>query len=178
MLRDDFPESSKQQLQQQFELLDPVRLLKHIRDEQDAIVAISENLAPPTLSEDLQKFVSSLATAWRSGEVRPTHRREPKPGRWWRTRQDPFAEVWPVLLSWLEEKPDLEAKEMLKRLQATSYGSFSAGQLRTLQRRVRVWRMRIARELVYGPNSEINRKLGEECLHISGEGASAPSSGV
>src|SRR5829696_7307720 len=55
----------------------------------------------------------------------------------WRTPQDPFAEVWPVLLSWLEEKPDLEAKEMLKRLQATSYGNFSASQLRTLQRRVR-----------------------------------------
>ncbi len=153
LVRDDIPESSKQQLQQQFELLDPVRLLKHIRDAQDAIVAISANVTPPPLSEDLQKFVSNLATAWRSGEVRPTHRREPKPGRWWRTRQDPFAEVWPVLLSWLEEKPDLEAKEMLKRLQATSYGSFSAGQLRTLQRRVRVWRTRIARELVYGPNA-------------------------
>ena len=161
-LRDDIPENSKQQLQQQFELLDPVRLLKHIRDAQDAIVAISENLTPPPLSEDLQKFVSGLATAWRSGEVRPTHRREPKPGRWWRTRQDPFAEVWPVLLSWLEEKPDLEAKEMLKRLQATSYGNFSAGQLRTLQRRVRVWRTRIARELVYGPNAAVaETKSGE-----------------
>jgi len=114
------------------------------------------------LSDDLQKFVSGLATAWRSGEVRPTHRREPKPGRWWRTRQDPFAEVWPVLLSWLEEKPDLEAKEMLKRLQATSYGNFSAGQLRTLQRRVRVWRTRIARELVYGPNAALAQaKSGE-----------------
>jgi hypothetical protein len=148
---DDIPENSKQQLQQQFELLDPVRLLKHIRDAQDAIVAISANLAPPPLSEDLLKFVSSLATAWRSGEVRPTHRREPKPGRWYRTRKDPFAEVWPVLLSWLEEKPDIEAKEMLKRLQATDYGSFPDGQLRTLQRRVRVWRTRIARDLVYGP---------------------------
>ena len=63
--------------------------------------------------------------------------------------------MWPVLLSWLEEKPDLEAKEMLKRLQATSYGNFSAGQLRTLQRRVRVWRTRIARELVYGPNAAV-----------------------
>ena len=98
---------------------------------------------------------------WRSGEVRPTHRREPKPGRWWRTRQDPFAEVWPVLLSWLEEKPDLEAKEMLKRLQATGYGNFSDGQLRTLQRRVRVWRTRIARELVYGPNAAAEIKSGE-----------------
>jgi hypothetical protein len=86
----------------------------------------------------------------KSGEVRPTHRREPKPGRWWRTRKDPFAEVWPVLLAWLEERPDLEAKEMLKRLQASGYGEFPDGQLRTLQRRVRLWRMRIVRQLVYG----------------------------
>jgi len=54
-------------------------------------------------------------------------------------------------LSWLEESPDIAAKEMLKRLQGTGYGNFSEGQLRTLQRRVRVWRTTIARELVYGP---------------------------
>lgn len=154
-------------MQQQFELLDPVLLLKHIRDAQDAIVAISENLTPPPLSEDLQKFVSSLATVWRSGEVRPTHRREPKPGRWWRTRKDPLGEVWPVLLSWLEEKPDLEAKEMLKRLQATNYGRFSAGQLRTLQGRVRVWRTRIARDLVYGPNAAASETKAGEYVAVS-----------
>ncbi len=101
----------------------------------------------------MQKFVSSLATAWRSGEVRPTHRQEPLPGRWWRTRPDPFAEVWPVLLGWLEEKPDMEAKEILKRLQASGYGSYTNGQLRTLQRRVRVWRASIARELIYGADT-------------------------
>ena len=153
LLREDFSEDTKQLLRDRFQLLDPVLLLKHIRDAQDSVVAIGKHLTPPPLSEDLQKFVSGLATAWRAGEVRPTHRREPKPGRWWRTRQDPFAEVWPVLLSWLEERPDLEAKEMLKRLQATGYGTFADGQLRTLQRRVRVWRTSIARELVYGPDT-------------------------
>jgi hypothetical protein len=44
----------------------------------------------------------------------------------------------------------MEAKEMLKRLQASGYGEFPNGQLRTLQRRVRVWRMRIVQQLVYG----------------------------
>ena len=39
---------------------------------------------------------------------------------------------------------------MLKRLQASGYGEFPDGQLRTLQRRVRVWRMRIVQQLVYG----------------------------
>ena len=143
-------ESTKQQLRQQFEKLDPVLLLKHIRDAQAAVVALSQNITPPPLSEDMQKFVRSLATAWRSGEVRPTHQRAPQPGRRWRTRPDPFAEVWPVLLGWLEERPDMEAKEMLKRLQASGYGDFPDGHLRTLQRRVRGWRTSIARELVYG----------------------------
>lgn len=164
---EDFPEDRKKQLEQQFALLDPVRLLKHIRDAQHSVMAISEKLTPPPVSEDLQKFVSSLATAWRSGEVRPTHRQERKPGRWWRTRQDPFAEVWPVLLSWLEERPDIEAKEMLKRLQTSGYGEFADGHLRTLQRRVRVWRTNIAKELVYGPGETgaVIEPVGSEILH-------------
>jgi hypothetical protein len=44
----------------------------------------------------------------------------------------------------------MEAKAMLKRLQATSYGEFPDGQLRTLQRRVQVWRKQIVLQLVYG----------------------------
>jgi hypothetical protein len=75
LLRDDVAESIKHQLQQQFELLDPVRLLKHIRDAQEAVVAISQDRVPEPLAEDLQRFVSRLATAWQSSEVRPTHRR-------------------------------------------------------------------------------------------------------
>ena len=55
-----------------------------------------------------------------------------------------------MLLSWLEEQPDMEAKAMLKRLQASSQGEFPDGQLRTLQRRVREWRTAIARRLVLG----------------------------
>jgi hypothetical protein len=43
----------------------------------------------------------------------------------------------------------MEAKEMLKRLQTSGYGEFPDGQLRTLQRRVRLWRMQIVQQLVY-----------------------------
>jgi hypothetical protein len=54
------------------------------------------------------------------------------------------------LLGWLKERPDLEAKGILKRLQVTGYGEFSDKQLLTLQRRVLVWRARIVQQLVYG----------------------------
>jgi hypothetical protein len=149
-MRDDVSAEKKQALKQQMELLDPVLLLKHFREAQDTVMALSQNRTPETTAPEVSAFVSSLATAWKAGEVRPTHRQEPKPGHWWRSRPDPFAEVRPVLLGWLEEGPDLEAKEMLKRLQATGYGNFPDRQLRTLQRRVRVWRTQIVRHLVYG----------------------------
>ena len=148
--REEVPAEMKEMLNHKMESLDPVMLLKHIRNAQDSVMALSENRTVELVSPDVAGFVSSLATAWRSGEVRPTHRQAPKPGPRWRTRPDPFAEVWPVLLGWLEEPPDLEAKAMLKRLQASGYGEFPDGQLRTLQRRVRVWRMQIVQQLVYG----------------------------
>jgi hypothetical protein len=113
------------------ERLDPVLLLKNIREAQDTVMALVQNRTPEAVAPDLKAFVGSLRTAWRVGEVRPTYRQEPKRKHWWRTRPDPFAEVWPVLLGWLEERPDIEAKEMLKRLQASGYGNFADGQLRT-----------------------------------------------
>jgi hypothetical protein len=159
-MRDDVSSEMKQALKRQMDSLDPVLLLKHIREAQDTVMALSQNRTPETTTPEMSTFVNSLSTAWKAGEVRPTHRQEPKPGRWWRARADPFAEVWPVLLGWLEERPDLEAKQMLKRLQASGYGNFPDGQLRTLQRRVRVWRTQIVQQLVYG-TERLNAKATE-----------------
>ena len=146
----DIVAEAKERLQRTLQGLDPVLLLKQIHEAQDTLRALSQNKTPEVVAPDVKAFVDSLATAWRAGEVRPTHRGEPKPGRWWRSRKDPFAEVWPVLLGWLQERPDMEAKEMLKKLQGSGYGEFPDSQLRTLQRRVRVWRMQIVQQLVYG----------------------------
>jgi hypothetical protein len=175
----DVPPETREILRQTMEGLDPVLLLKHIREAQDTVMALIQNRTPKAVAPDVKAFVGSLRTAWRAGEVRPTHRQEPRPGRWWRTRPDPFAEVWPVLLGWLEERPDMEAKEMLKRLQASGYGEFPDGQLRTLQRRVRVWRMRVVQQLVYGADpTEVSKEApsvtrdtaGVRCNVIAGVG--------
>jgi hypothetical protein len=141
---------TKAKLKRQMDGLDPVALLKQIREHQEHLVAISRKRTPESSASEMAPFVKNLAIAWKSGEVRPTHRSEPKRKHWWRARPDPFANVWPILLGWLEEQPDLEAKAMLKRLQASGHGHFPDGQLRTLQRRVRVWRMQVVRHLVYG----------------------------
>jgi hypothetical protein len=58
----------------------------------------------------------------------------------WRTREDPFAEVWPEIKENLGANPGLEAKTLFDYLQRNYRGKFSDGQLRTLQRRIKVWR--------------------------------------
>jgi hypothetical protein len=58
----------------------------------------------------------------------------------WRTRTDPFAEVWPDILELLRLNPALEAKTIFADLQRRFPGRFSDGQLRTLQRRCKQWR--------------------------------------
>ena len=58
----------------------------------------------------------------------------------WRTREDPFEEVWAGLEEKLRINPGLEAKTLFEDLQRRNPGRFGDGQLRTLQRRVKLWR--------------------------------------
>jgi len=60
--------------------------------------------------------------------------------RWWRTRVDPFAEVWAVMQERLTADPTRTAKDLFQELQAEHPGRFPDMQLRTLQRRVQQWR--------------------------------------
>ncbi|MFQ5641627.1 MAG: IS21 family transposase [bacterium] len=58
----------------------------------------------------------------------------------WRTRQDPFTEVWDGVCDLLSLNWGLEAKTIFDDLQRRYPGSFSDGQLRTLQRRIKTYR--------------------------------------
>lgn len=58
----------------------------------------------------------------------------------WRTRQDPFEDAWHDIKMMLEINPGLEAKTIFEDLQRRNPGKFEDGQLRTLQRRIKVWR--------------------------------------
>lgn len=58
----------------------------------------------------------------------------------WRTRPDPFEEVWPEAVKLLERDEGLQAKTVFDELVRRYPGRFQAGQLRTLQRRFRDWR--------------------------------------
>ena len=58
----------------------------------------------------------------------------------WRTREDPFAAIWEKVRQHLEVNPGLEGKSLFEYLQRQYPGRFSDGQVRTFQRRVKVWR--------------------------------------
>jgi hypothetical protein len=58
----------------------------------------------------------------------------------WRTRLDPFDNVWQEVAAYLEAEPTLQAKTLFDWLKARYPDQFEDGQLRTLQRRVRHWR--------------------------------------
>jgi transposase len=80
------------------------------------------------------------ARKWEKSALLPSQSKKP---RHWRTRRDPFEEVWedeivPRLQNDKEEI--LEAATLFDFLQRKFVGSFQDGQLRTLQRRIRDWR--------------------------------------
>ena len=82
-----------------------------------------------------------------------------EPDRQWRTRQDPFARDWEEILDMLRVMPDLQAARLLEYLQEKYPGRYEDGQVRTLQRRLRLWRA------VQGPD----RELFFDQVHVPGE---------
>ncbi|MCL2779868.1 MAG: IS21 family transposase [Polyangiaceae bacterium] len=87
------------------------------------------------------------ARKWQKGLL-PSERKRP---RTWRTRQDPFAEVWEAEVAPLLGGDDagiVQATTIIQLLEERYPGCYSAGQVRTLQRRIRDWRA------LYGPAKE------------------------
>ncbi len=133
--------------------LDPVQLLNAIRTGQQRLVEIADRpvsgeLMAPT-APTLEAFLSGLRTAWREGEVRPTSRPKEKAKRG-RRRPDPLVAVTAQLQDWFEAELWRTARELLERLQVEQPGTYPVGLVRTLQRRLKVWRRDKAHELVFG----------------------------
>jgi hypothetical protein len=84
-----------------------------------------------------------------------------RPIRTYRTRSDPYAEVWEEIEQMLEIDAGLQAKTVFWELERRYPGRFSRGQLRTLQRRFRRWRAQ------HGPDKEVyfqqRHHPGERC---------------
>jgi hypothetical protein len=197
-------DATKAKLREVEVALDPLKLLEEVRAMQSHLVVLANGgrLDVPSMREpDLPAFLASLSSAWRAGEVRPTHSEEAhprylrplreviplatvatrqsvpqsKPGsqrnkptvaipvrpstpqldveiekRCEHQRQDlarrhirrihAFTLVWPLVERRLEGRPNLNASELLDELRVQYPGRFHLGQLAALTRRVNLWR--------------------------------------
>ena len=70
--------------------------------------------------------------------------------RHWRTRKDPFVEVWGrEIVPLLEKQPALDATTLFEDLQDRHPGRFTNGKKRTFQRRVKAWKA------LHGPDKAV-----------------------
>jgi len=167
----------RERLAAAYEALDPVALRHQMETLQRAFwrhalaaqmaglerqEAVSEGMSSSNRDVTISNEMASVAVAWqeqserryrRSGKARAPHT--------WRTRTDPFEAAWEEIEQWLAEEPERTAKSLLRQLQERHPGQYGAGQLRTLQRRVKEWR----KEAIIQFNEEW---LGQE--RRSGEG--------
>lgn len=141
--------------------LDPVRLLRQIQTLQDALWRHA--MLPPTAmavqttpsaavrfdvhacSTETDGVLSTGAAVDNLPGRAPGHRRYRRTPRTlgprtYRTRPDPFADVWEEIRAGLEQHPERTAKSAFQGLQVRYPGRFPDVQLRTLQRRVKEWR--------------------------------------
>ena len=93
---------------------------------------------------------------------------EVAPERTWRTREDPFAEVWPEVHEQLQEAPGLEAKTLFAWLQTKYPGKFDDSQLRSFQRGVKRWRATAgpAKEVFFSQVHHPGRLCASDFTHM------------
>jgi hypothetical protein len=147
-----------------YQTLDPVRLLKQIKTLQDALWKhailpkqphqpqdpdkkniISElhfHVADCTTGSSIQGNCSDkLVVDFEESRKRKYRKsKKSKIPRWWRTRKDPFEEVWAEVSRWLECNPERTSKLLLCELKKRYPEKYNDSHLRTLQRRVKSWR--------------------------------------
>lgn len=90
----------------------------------------------------------------------------------WRTRPDPFAEVWAEVQGLLEINPGLQADTVFADLQRRYPGRFADGQLRTLQRRFKAWRALAgpAKEVFFPQVHHPGELAASDYCHLEGLG--------
>ena len=101
---------------------------------------------------------SQAAAAAKAGVSERTGRRvetgkhgpQDKAPRHWRTRKDPFVEVWESeVVPWLENEPRLNATTLFEALQDQHPERYPNNRKRTFQRRVKAWKA------LHGPDKEV-----------------------
>ena len=152
--------STKQKLTKQYQSLDPLDLKSHILIFQEQLWQHADlrSFRHPKLSHPELKLLFQLPEHETMTE-HPVVENKPLPSerfyrrtkrkivhsspRYWRTRKDPFADVWREVEQQLQLTPQISSKTLFLDLQQKYPGMFTDGQLRTLQRRVQLWRLEL-----------------------------------
>src|SRR5712692_622693 len=134
------------------------RLMKLIHEEQTlATAAAKAGMDEKTARKyrDLEKLTS-----------------QSKHERTWRTRKDAFEEVWPEILQILERDEAVEAKTIFEHLSRQDPDRYPEGGLRTLQRRIKVWRARSgkAKEVMFAQEHRPGRQGQSDFTYMNGVG--------
>jgi len=148
------PDAVRDRVNEIYAGLDPVALLHDIRAIQQQLASLAD-AAPasqPTAAPPIEQFLSSLRTAWKEGAGRPTDRPVAKLKRE-RRRPDPLLKATPQLREWFEAEPWRTSSELLCKLQAECPGVYPSKVLRTLQRRLKLWRSEQASALLFGQSA-------------------------
>lgn len=80
-----------------------------------------------------------------------------------RRRPCPLAKITNDLKKWFHEDPSQTGRELLDSFSRSS-GCLSDGLIRTVQRRVKIWRGDIARALVFGVNRDAHKPTTPDAL--------------
>jgi hypothetical protein len=149
-------EAERERLTGIYQALDPVALRQKMETLQRAFWRHAQGVAaetaagppqprgaetPEKRNVTISNQMASLAAA-REEELghRYRHSGKARAPHSWRTRPDPFEEVWAQIEERLAAEPERTAKSLLLELQGRYPGQYGAEQLRTLQRRVKEWR--------------------------------------
>ena len=167
ILSPHFAEEIKIKLKKQYEELDPVKLLKDLEGLQNSFWKHAWKAEPDIKSETEREIKNILNSV--EPKVADIHavenniteqaennnnsiisvrnyRRTNKPKnlgpRNWRTRADPFDNVWnSIIRQQLELNPALTARHILEGLIKEDAGQFNLNQTRTMHRRIAEWRI-------------------------------------
>jgi hypothetical protein len=107
------------------------------------LLSMGRRLALAARKTDMDE---KTARKYREAKQLPSQRATP---RHWRTRLDPFEQVWPRIEQRLQEEPGLQAITLFRWLQGQQRGEFPDSQRRTFERKVRTWRA------TQGPNQTV-----------------------
>jgi ABC-type phosphate/phosphonate transport system ATPase subunit len=134
-----------ERLQKIHEALDPIKILNQMK-------CLLESLWKYACTDypSEEKYTEKLTT--NSSDIqqgilqRFKKVEKPKVSHNWRTRKDPFEEVWDQIVGWLNENSEQTAKAILERLHVDYPGQYKKNQLRTLQRKIKTWRSQVILE--------------------------------